>query len=77
MFTSGLFTSNNYISKLIDIDSDKANNDLLANKLVLENTVDEKKKIEVGAEYKKARARLIRFLILINFYILMFLFYYY
>lgn len=45
--------------KFYDIDSDQANNDFLSNKLLLESVSDEKKKIEVNAQFKKARARLL------------------
>jgi hypothetical protein len=54
-----LLTSNIFITKLINIDFNEANNEFLTSKLALETVLDEKKKIEINARYKKSRVRLL------------------
>lgn len=46
-----------------DINPTEAEETFLSSKLSLENVIDPKKKIEINSQFKRARARFVRFLI--------------
>lgn len=56
-----LLTSKKKSTKFYNINAEQANTDFLSNKIELETSLDAKKKIEINSQYKKIKARLMRF----------------